>query len=98
MFKQYEKLKQSETEAHDAMRFAGTTLQERRLQLNTEKTSLVAPGEEFDFLGYHFNTDGSIIPPPSVPEIVTSKIVELANRYRMRVAALARFYPCALRE
>lgn len=79
----------SEAEAHDALRFAGTSLQKRSLQLNTEKTGLVAPDEEFDFLGYRFNTDGSITAPPSVPEIVTSKIVELANRYRRRVAAQA---------
>lgn len=79
----------NEAEAHDALQFVGTSLQKRRLQLNTEKTGVIAPGEEFDFLGYHFNTDGSIIPPPSVPEIVTNKIVELADRYRMRVAGKA---------
>jgi RNA-directed DNA polymerase len=79
----------SEAEAQDALRFVETSLQERLLQLNPEKTRLVTPDEEFDFLGYHFNIDGSIIPPPSVPEIVTNKIVELADRYRMRIAAQA---------
>jgi hypothetical protein len=77
----------TEADAHGALQYAAAFLQERRLQLNPEKTGLVAPGEEFDFLGYHFNTDGSIIPPPSVPEIVTNKIVELADRYRVRAAA-----------
>ena len=74
----------TEAEAQDALGAAGAALLARLLQLHPEKTRLVSPGEEFDFLGYHFNADGSIIPPPSVPGIVTRQIVELADRYRMR--------------
>lgn len=80
----------TEAEAQGALGVAGASLQARLLQLHPEKTRLIAPGEQFDFLGYHFNADGSIIPPPSVPTIVTRQIVELADRYRMRAAAQVR--------
>jgi retron-type reverse transcriptase len=76
----------SEAEAREALVFAEMTVSERRLRLSPEKTRLVSPDEDFDFLGYHFNPDGSITPPPSVPEVVTRQVVDLARRYRLRAS------------
>jgi hypothetical protein len=59
------------------------------LRCHSDKTRLVAPGEPFDFLGYHFRADGRIEPPPSVPEVVTRQVVELAERYARRGSARA---------
>lgn len=71
---------QSETEAREAISAAREALGERRLRLSVEKTRLVAPGEPFDFLGYHFATDGRVVPPASIPEVVARRVIEFADR------------------
>lgn len=77
----------SQADARNALGFVEATLRGRRLRLSPQKTRLVSPEEAFDFLGYRFNPDGSIVPPPTVPEAVTRQVVELAARYRIRVSA-----------
>jgi RNA-directed DNA polymerase len=79
----------SEAQAQVALKDATRCLAERRLHCHSDKTRLVAPGESFDFLGYHFRADGRIEPPPSVPEVVTRQVVELAERYARQGSARA---------
>jgi retron-type reverse transcriptase len=70
----------TEAEAQSALRAAEQTLAGRRLRLHPEKTDIVPPDGEFEFLGYGFASDGRVIPPPSVPEQVARQIRTLANR------------------
>jgi RNA-directed DNA polymerase len=74
----------SEARAREALKDSARCLAERRLRCHPDKTRLVAPDEPFDFLGYHFCADGRIEPPPTVPEVVTRQVVELAERYARR--------------
>jgi RNA-directed DNA polymerase len=76
----------SRAEADESLRLAEATIRERQLRLSRDKTRLVSPAEAFDFLGYRFNPDGSIIPPPSVPEVVTRRVIEIAARYGGRAS------------
>lgn len=70
----------TETEAQQALRATEQTLAARRLRLHPEKTGIVPPDGEFEFLGYDFASDGRVIPPPSVPEQVAQQIRGLARR------------------
>lgn len=70
----------TEREAQAALRAAEQTLAGRRLRLHPDKTGIVPPDGEFEFLGYDFASDGRVIPPPSVPEQVAQQIRTLARR------------------
>lgn len=70
----------TEGEAQAALRAAEQTLAGRRLRLHPEKTGVVPPDGEFEFLGYGFTSDGHVVPPPSVPEQVAQQIRTLARR------------------
>jgi RNA-directed DNA polymerase len=70
----------TEAEAQQALRAAEQSLCGRRLRLHPDKTSVVPPDGEFEFLGYGFASDGRVIPPPSVPEQVAQQIRMLARR------------------
>lgn len=70
----------TEAEAQQALRAAEQSLGGRRLRLHPDKTSVVPPDGEFEFLGYGFASDGRVIPPPSVPEQVAQQIRMLARR------------------
>jgi RNA-directed DNA polymerase len=76
----------SEAKARAAMREADATLRERRLRLNADKTRIVSPLEPFQFLGHTFTPDGRVVPPPSLPEVVTERIVDFARRHRRDTA------------
>lgn len=67
-------------EASAALRMAGSTLSGRRLKLHPEKTRVVPPDGEFEFLGYVFTRDGQVVPPPTVPEQVAREIRAMARR------------------
>jgi RNA-directed DNA polymerase len=75
----------NEVEARAALQTAETALKDRRLQLNKEKTRIVAPGGEFDFLGYHFTADGKVIAPPSTTDALAQQVVQLAASKMKRV-------------
>ena len=75
----------TEAEAQSALRVAEQTLVGRRLSLHPDKTSIVPPNGEFEFLGYGFASDGRVIPPPSVPEQVAQQIRMLARRAANRL-------------
>lgn len=70
----------TEREAQSALRAAEQTLAGRRLRLHPDKTGIVPPDGEFEFLGYDFAADGRVIPPPNVPEQVAQQIRALARR------------------
>ena len=80
----------TEADAQTALRAAEDALAERRLKLHPEKTRIVAPDGEFEFLGYGFKSNGLVEPPPSVPEQMAKQIRELARRARFRMPRKAR--------
>lgn len=71
---------QSEHQARQALHASEQLLSERRLKLHPEKTRIVSPAEPFDFLGYRFTADGSVVPPPTVPAVIARQIIGLAKR------------------
>lgn len=77
----------AEVDARAVMRESQAALRERRLQLNPDKTRVVSPLEQFQFLGHTFTPDGRVVPPPSLPEVVTRRIVEFAGRHRRNTAS-----------
>lgn len=80
----------TEAEAREAWKAAAKTLKSRRLELHPDKTRIVAPGEAFEFLGYQFKADGSIVAPPSTPERLARSISRLSQRNFKRLVAEAR--------
>lgn len=70
----------TEAEAQKALQVAEKALGERRLHLHPEKTRIISPNGEFEFLGYGFKRGGQIITPPTVPEQMAQQINALARR------------------
>lgn len=70
----------SKEEAQSALVAAEEALATRRLKMHPEKTRIVAPKDAFEFLGYIFAADGSVIPPPTVPEQMANQIKSMARR------------------
>jgi RNA-directed DNA polymerase len=70
----------SEGDARRTLEAASTALEERRLKLSPDKSRITRPSEQVDFLGYSLTPEGRVIPPPSVPEVVARRVVELAER------------------
>lgn len=67
-------------EAQSALVAAEAALAARKLRMHPDKTRIVAPSDEFEFLGYIFASDGSVIPPPTVPEQMAQQIKSMARR------------------
>jgi retron-type reverse transcriptase len=67
-------------EAQSALVAAEAALAARRLRMHPDKTRIVAPNDEFEFLGYIFAADGSVIPPPTVPAQMAQQIKSMARR------------------
>ncbi len=76
----------TEADARAVLRETQAGLRERRLRLNPEKTRVVSPLEPFHFLGHTFSPDGRVVPPPSLPEVVTQRVIDFAGRYRRKTA------------
>lgn len=76
----------TESEAREARLFAEENLKRMRLTLNPDKTCLVAPEEEFNFLGYTFESDGRVVAPPNIPRVVSRQVVSLADRFVTRTS------------
>lgn len=70
----------TEMEAREAWLAAQKALKNRKLKLHPEKTRIAAPGEAFEFLGYKFEPDGSVIAPPSTPARIAREISETSKR------------------
>lgn len=71
---------QSEAEARSALEVSRAALDKRRLQLSAEKTDVRGPSEGFTFLGYEFNPNGGVLPPPGIPDVVKRRVIEFALR------------------
>jgi RNA-directed DNA polymerase len=76
----------SEAEARKALRAVESQLKARRLSLNGDKTRIVAPGEEFTFLGYHFAADGRVVAPPSTTDALAKEVMRMAERSMKRAS------------
>jgi RNA-directed DNA polymerase len=70
----------SESEATSALQAVESALSQRRLELNPEKTRIVPPSNEFEFLGYRFEADGRVVPPETLPDVVRRRVVEFARQ------------------
>lgn len=80
----------TKADAQAALRAAEQSLAKRRLRMHPEKTRIIPPDGEFEFLGYSFKGDGSITPPPNVPEQMAKQIRDLARRARYRMPRVKR--------
>lgn len=69
----------SERDAAEALRTIESTLAQRRLTLNPDKTTIVPPSKSFEFLGYRFDPGGGVAPPESLPEIVQRRVIQFAR-------------------
>lgn len=76
----------SEAGARAVMSEAQTTLRGLRLHLQPAKSRVVSPLEPLRFLGHTFTPDGQVVPPPSLPDVVTRRIVDFAGRHRRNTA------------
>jgi retron-type reverse transcriptase len=70
----------SKEEAEFALAEAEAALSARKLRMHSDKTRIVAPNDGFEFLGYIFAADGSVIPPPTVPAQMAQQIKSMARR------------------
>jgi RNA-directed DNA polymerase len=70
----------TQDEAADALTAVESALAERRLRLNLEKTRIVPPSNDFEFLGYRFEPGRRVIPPETLPEVVRRRVVEFARQ------------------
>jgi retron-type reverse transcriptase len=77
----------SEAEAREALGEVESRLKVRRLSLNRDKTRLVAPGEEFTFLGYLFAANGRVIAPPTTTDALAKEVMKLAERSMKRASS-----------
>lgn len=80
----------TEEEARESLGEARETLEQRGLRLSQAKTRVVCPMETFEFLGHRFTPDGRVVPPPSLPEVVTRRMIDYAERHRARAATRIR--------
>jgi retron-type reverse transcriptase len=69
----------TEAEATNALSVAEQTIEGRKLRLHPEKTRIIPPSGEFEFLGYIFEGSGRIIPPPTIPQQVAQKLSAMAR-------------------
>jgi retron-type reverse transcriptase len=70
----------SEEEGRQALQAATEMLEKRKLRLHPDKTRIVPPQGDFEFLGYVFEGTGRVVPPPSVPLQMARKISSMALR------------------
>ena len=68
----------TEAEAKQALAAAERELAKRNLKLHPEKTRILAPTDEFDFLGYKFLSNGIVEPPPTATNEMAQKIKQLS--------------------
>lgn len=68
----------NQTEAENALAIASRELGKVKLSLHPDKTRIISPNEEFEFLGYRFGENGMVFPPETVPEKYARQIRNLA--------------------
>lgn len=67
-------------EANLALNLAKNELGKICLTLHPEKTRILSPSDEFEFLGYKFTENGSVEPPPSIPQKVAEQIRKASSQ------------------
>jgi RNA-directed DNA polymerase len=75
----------SEAEAKKAKQFAENLLVKRCLKLHPDKTKLLNPNDEFEFLGYKFLSSGVVEPPPTATNKMAQKIKEMSVNAKNRL-------------
>lgn len=68
----------TEEEAKKALQTAERELAKRNLKLHAEKTRILAPTDEFEFLGYRFLSNGIVEPPPTATNEMAQKIKQMS--------------------
>lgn len=74
----------TKAEAKAALQTARNELAKRHLALHPEKTRILAPTDEFEFLGYKFLSNGLVEPPPSATAEMARKIRAMSKRARSK--------------
>jgi RNA-directed DNA polymerase len=75
----------NQAEAENALAMAARELGKVKLSLHPDKTRIISPDEEFEFLGYRFGENGSVYPPESVPEKYARQIRDLAMKAKIKL-------------
>lgn len=70
----------TEAEASKALQRAERELAKRNLKLHPEKTRILSPSAEFEFLGYRFLSNGSIEPPPTATGDLAKRLKEMSKK------------------
>lgn len=71
---------QSREEAEKYLRKAKRELAKKNLILHPEKTRILAPTDEFEFLGYKFLADGMVEPPPTATSEMAGKLKAMSKK------------------
>lgn len=56
-----------------------------KLSLHPDKTRIIKPDEEFEFLGFRFGENGMVYPPETLPEKYARQISNLALKAKSSV-------------
>jgi len=75
----------TEAEARKALQTAERELAKRHLKLHPEKTRIIPPNSEFEFLGYRFLSNGVVEPPPNATNEMAQKIKQLSLKTKDRL-------------
>jgi hypothetical protein len=75
----------TEVDAKKAKQFAENLLSKRCLKLHPDKTKLLNPTDEFEFLGYKFLSNGIVEPPPTATNKMAQKIKEMSVNAKNRL-------------
>lgn len=66
-------------DAAEALKIAGSLLAKRGLEFHPDKTKILSPKDPFDFLGYRFQADGTVEPPPTATNKLAKKIRNMSK-------------------
>jgi RNA-directed DNA polymerase len=72
----------SEADAQKALKQAHISLAKRGLRLHPDKTRILSPTDEFEFLGYKFLSNGIVEPPPTATNEMAKRIKEYSMRLK----------------
>lgn len=74
----------TQAEAQKALQRAEGELARRNLKLHPEKTRILSPADEFEFLGYRFLSNGTIEPPPTATSDMAEKLKDMSKKIAVR--------------
>lgn len=79
----------NQAQAENALRFAEKELGKVKLCLHPDKTRIIEPNSEFEFLGYRFGENGTVYPPASVHEKYARQIRSLALQAKQKASGIS---------